>query len=852
MSIVFNVLDYGAKGDGVTDDTHAIQLAINAAYKAGGGQVLLPEGTYIVSGPNADGGCLTLKSNVALAGDGAGATTLKLADGSDAIDGIVRTSASHNTLDAGVSDLTIDGNQAATTGVVNGLVTGSATNPDAHTQDFLVSGVELADCSGSGLVANTLTDGLTVNDSVAHDNGEDGFATRFATRAGRSDSVRFSDNEAYANGDDGFDLHMASSGTTYAGVQLNSNSHDNGDAGIVLTGYAQPAKNFQYGEDTLGGGTVYGNGGVGVKLENMQRATITRVDIHDNGDEGLFLAGTQNIHIDHNAIHQNLVNGPGSEILIEGLPAGEDGTPAVAADIDFDLTDNAITAGVNSTYGITAPVLHGSVLHYVSGNTLLGFQGQGARPNDDPTYWVELRLYGTDANDRLNSAFSDYLNGGAGRDTLTALNYRSLLIGGADVDKLIAGTGFETFAFEKVSDSYMDAASAAHRDVITGFDVDRDVLDLSAIKFRGVGDGHDGTLSLRYYSTSDTTVLESLDADADGNRFAVALTGDYRDKLTARNFVDFYEGTNGDDDIYQADDTSENEFKGHVYFGNEGNDSIWAVAGDFVVYGGAGADVLGAFWQPGIFMYTAITDSYINDAKGERVLDTLSYNEGVIDVSALGFTGIGDGHNGTLIGDYDEVLDSNVYQSLDADANGNRFAIVGAYDQDFLFAPSPYPGVEVGLIGSSTLIPYTIDTLDDVMDGGQGNDILIGLAGKDKLTGGSGADTFRYLSVNDSFRSGADLITDFSFARDTLDVSALGFTGLGDGSGTTVRVAYSAATDRTYIKNQEPDADGHSFEVGLAGNLADQITAGNFVFAVADGVELTTLGVASTDPGVHA
>jgi Ca2+-binding RTX toxin-like protein len=465
--------------------------------------------------------------------------------------------------------------------------------------------------------------------------------------------------------------------------------------------------------------------------------------------------------------------------------------------------------------------------------------------NDGSTYGSGFRLYGTNANDRLTAGFSSYLDGGAGRDTLDAKDGGATLIGGAGVDKLIAGAGFDTFTFKQVSDSYVDAAGGAHRDVITGFDVQRDTLDLSAIKLRGLGDGHDGTLSLRYYTTSDTTVLESLDADADGNRFAVALKGDYRDKLTASNFVDFYDGTNGDDDIYQADDTEENEFKGHVYFGNDGDDQIGAYSGDFVVYGGGGADNLNTFWSPGTFVYTAITDSYINDAKGERVVDRLTYNEGTIDVSALGFTGIGDGHNGTLIGSYDKTLGYNIYQSLDADANGNRFAIIGGYGGDFVFAPSSYPSAPVGLIGNSTL---TGDAGNNVMDGGQGNDILIGLAGKDNLTGGSGADTFRYLSVNDSFHGGADLINDFSFARDTVDVSALGLTGLGDGSGTTVRIAYSASTDRTYLQNQTLDAEGHRFEVSLAANLTDQISASNFVFAAApENVELTVLGAAQEE-----
>ncbi len=46
----FSVRDFGAKGDGVTKDTAAIQRAVDAASAAGGGTVELPCGTYL-SGP---------------------------------------------------------------------------------------------------------------------------------------------------------------------------------------------------------------------------------------------------------------------------------------------------------------------------------------------------------------------------------------------------------------------------------------------------------------------------------------------------------------------------------------------------------------------------------------------------------------------------------------------------------------------------------------------------------------------------------------------------------------------------------------------------------------------------------
>lgn len=49
MRPIFNVLDYGAKGDGATDDTTAIQTTLNQVKTAGSGVVVIPKGTYILT-----------------------------------------------------------------------------------------------------------------------------------------------------------------------------------------------------------------------------------------------------------------------------------------------------------------------------------------------------------------------------------------------------------------------------------------------------------------------------------------------------------------------------------------------------------------------------------------------------------------------------------------------------------------------------------------------------------------------------------------------------------------------------------------------------------------------------------
>ena len=59
----YNVEAFGARGDGASDDTAAIQRAIDKCYAEGGGTVYFPKGTYVTTG-------IVLKARVVLLGEG--------------------------------------------------------------------------------------------------------------------------------------------------------------------------------------------------------------------------------------------------------------------------------------------------------------------------------------------------------------------------------------------------------------------------------------------------------------------------------------------------------------------------------------------------------------------------------------------------------------------------------------------------------------------------------------------------------------------------------------------------------------------------------------------------------------
>lgn len=943
--MIFNVKDYGAIGDGVADDTAAIQAAINAASAAGGGQVYAPEGTYIVSaGEEPSDGCLMLKSNVYLYGDGMGLTNIKVADGSDTkITGVIRSAYGEETHDFGISNLTIDGNRDNTTGKIDGWFNGFIPGQEGHDSNVTLDGVEIKDCSGYGFDPHEQTINMVIKNSVSHGNGLDGFVADFLV-----DSV-FENNIAYDNDRHGFNIVTSSHEFT----MTNNVSYGNGSTGIVIQrGSENIASPYNV---IITGGEVYDNGAEGILVKLSSEVTVSGVDIHDNGSAGVRIYGSSNVTVENNTLTNNSLTNPVPEIIIQSYDDRTGVSGNYFNGSDNVVQNNVITGSDKSTYGVAErnedgtdrnSIIGNTITHTSKGSTLV--YGDGSVASDAVPIKV---ITGTTGNDVLTgTTAAETLVGQAGNDTLDAGGGNDILIGGAGVDKLTGGSGADVFRFTNITDSYR--STSAFSDVITDFDVTQDKIDLADLGFTGLGSGYNGTLQVSYNAASNRTYIKDLDADANGNRFDLTLLGNLVNSLTADNFIfkRVIEGTAGNDTLTgtAGDDT---------LLGGAGADSINGGAGADRIDGGSGADILTGGAGADTFVFASRLDSYRNyNTGGANLGDTITdfnVSEDRIDLAALGFTGLGDGRNNTVYLTLNTAGTKTYVKSLDTDANGNRFeiALEGNYlttltAGNFVFAspttvnyapivatplvdqnasentpftytvpaisftdannetltytatladgtalpawlifepttqtfsgtptstasgtynvlvtatdaagakasdaftlavqdtPASNNGVITGTAGDDTLTGTAANEQllgglgNDVLNGGAGNDILIGGAGVDKLTGGAGADIFRFSATQDSYRNGvasySDQIQDFDITADKIDVSALGYSGLGNGKGGTLVVSYTASNGRTYIKSLEPDADGNRFEVSLVGNFLTTLTAANFIFA---------------------
>lgn len=218
---VVSVKDFGAVGDGATDDGAAINSAITAAYAAGGGTVCFSAGTYLCEE------AIVLQTNVHLVGAGIDGTVLKTKDSSN-IHLITHAAAVSN---VSVSKMTLDGNRANQTSGVHCLRSGAAMTCGR----FYNLHIKSARTYNIGFQNGDYTD-LVFDSIYLEDSGDD--AIDFKNTEDGSTSIKFSNihvngfDKLAAGGNAGLDIrgpaylsniYVNFDGTTSgAGVQFRS------------------------------------------------------------------------------------------------------------------------------------------------------------------------------------------------------------------------------------------------------------------------------------------------------------------------------------------------------------------------------------------------------------------------------------------------------------------------------------------------------------------------------------------------------------------------------------------------------------------------------------------------------
>ena len=427
------------------DQTAAIQKALNAVAANGGGDVALSAGTWTVAGTGkASDGCLKIGSNTTLEGANSGGTVLKLADGSSAVTGMIRTASGKQNADGTyattenvtVKNLTIDGNKAHTTGDVDGFYTGPKPGTAQADKNITLDHVEIANCSRYGFDPHERTDGLTFRNCSAHDNGVDGYTIDFCT------NVVFENNVAYGNGRHGFNLVT---GTSHV-MMTNTDAWGNGGSGISLQTGDNEIRAWT-DDITITGGHLSGNGRNGIEVKQASNVHIDHVEISNNADDGVHLSG-----VVHATIVGNIYSGNGGGVV----PVRIDGYLQDFGDSDplndrWIATTGVVIDGVSQADPVnTTGVPHWTYSVSDGDDTITGSAGKdiiaAGSGNDVVNGGAgDDLLYGNDGNDTLDGqAGNDKLYGGAGNDKL-------LYSGGYDL--LDGGAGLDTADFSKTSSS---------------------------------------------------------------------------------------------------------------------------------------------------------------------------------------------------------------------------------------------------------------------------------------------------------------------------------------------------------------------------------------------------------------
>ena len=179
---VVSVKDFGAVGDGVTDDTAAIQAAIDYVFSKGGGVVKIPAGEYALGSSSlnetydnygaalpASRACIVARSGVFIEGDGVGVTKL-LPKTADLICFFVVSPEF-----GGISSLTIDGRWSGV-GTGHGILSVNTSSTEGlYLRNYSICNLFIENVGSFGIgIENGDIENVSLNNIRIRNTGADG------------------------------------------------------------------------------------------------------------------------------------------------------------------------------------------------------------------------------------------------------------------------------------------------------------------------------------------------------------------------------------------------------------------------------------------------------------------------------------------------------------------------------------------------------------------------------------------------------------------------------------------------------------------------------------------------------
>lgn len=291
-SLVANVKDvaYGAKGDGVSDDTAALQRAVDAVAGTGG-TVYVPDGVYRVNAVASSGRGLILKSQMTLLLSSA-AVLKALPNSATNYAVVIIPNASNVNVVGG----TIEGERSLHTGTTgewgHGLVVQNA-------QHVAIQGVTSKECWGDGFYISGSTDVIYCGVTADHNRRQGISITSVDGLVIRNSTFK---NTAGTLPEDGLDIEPNSGETVnhvlITGCTFSGNAGYGMEAGVPLanTGVAQVLNVVIDSNAVLNNGltSVSGNPRAGIEISNCAGQRVTSNTVTGNKGYGILLRSSAN------------------------------------------------------------------------------------------------------------------------------------------------------------------------------------------------------------------------------------------------------------------------------------------------------------------------------------------------------------------------------------------------------------------------------------------------------------------------------------------------------------------------------------------------------------------------------